>query len=413
MGDFKNTFGDMGLGSTFEKLSLGTQEQAAPGVSTLNFGSLYEEAFEDEGPAYKSGDSFEGQSFTSFYLNNVRSLFEGEREGSNIGIITCQHVKREREGLFDDPGLLFTEIQRLLSADANPEIMIIDLEPVFLENEFSSTLPALSKGLEGSKHEQPIIETIYDSLIKIWLESLPVECPAKTRLRRERLARMLSIDIGLSSLGACYNAKQAQSIDSTDAKSRTAADEEQLISMPALQTPLLVSPEEAIDGRGLGDQNIEEDDYGEYPQSRRSPRDSRLFLETFTPVTHIGSDPDLDALLNDWDIGQAPDHYQWRQISNMRRQAYEESQKSRSRSRSRTGSKQRRAASTGKSDREPDVVPNGDLHMTQPVTRTEFAAASVFNSSQATSSQRFPSSQVQRGHHGDSRKMKKRRTEGF
>ncbi|KAK6339076.1 hypothetical protein TWF696_009864 [Orbilia brochopaga] len=413
MSDSGDTFGDMGLGSTFEKLSLGTQEQAAPGVSILNLEKLYEEAFEDEGPAYKSGDSAGGQSFTSFYLSRLRSLFKGEYEGTDFGIITCQHVKRELEGLFDDPNLLFTEIQRLSSEDANSAVGIIDLDAAFLQNDVSSALPALSKrdGQEN-EHNQPIVGSIYDTLISIWLESLPTESPAKTRLRRERLARMLSIDIGLSSLGACYNMKQARSTDLTNANGCIEADKEQLILTP-LQIPLLATVEKSPDDRSKESHGIIETGHRDHTQGRRSSLSQRLFLEAFTLVTHTGNDPDIDALLNDWDVGRAPGQYQWRQLSSIQRQAYEESQRSRSRSRSRTGSRQRRATSTATAAREPDAMPNGDLHMTQPVTRTEIATAFPLASSQIASSQRFPSSQVQRGHHGDSRKMKKRRTEGF
>ncbi|KAJ6264309.1 hypothetical protein Dda_0454 [Drechslerella dactyloides] len=247
LSDGGDTFGDLGLGSTFEKLSLDPQEMVTPGVSILNFESLYEEAFDDEGAAYKSGDSIEGQSFTSSYLGKLRSLFNGDYEALESGLVTCLHVQRERDGLFDDPNLLFTEIQRLSSAGASSEVKIVDLEPAFLENDFSATLPVLSRRPEQvNRPGQTIVAAIYDALIKTWLESLPPESPAKTRLRRERLARMLSIDIGLSSLGACHNVKRTETTDLTSLNCAVGADEVSPISTP-LRIPLLAGSVEAID----------------------------------------------------------------------------------------------------------------------------------------------------------------------
>lgn len=153
-------------------------------------------------------------------------------------------------------------------------------------------------------------------------------------------------------------------------------------------------------------------------RSRISSPQLRMFLENFTPVVHAPvADADIDGLLADWDVDQPPENYQWRPVFRIQQQIVADSQnhQSRSRSRSRKGSRRQsqRASSTANSDRMQGIQGGEDFPMTQPTTRTETATLIPISSSQVTSTQRFPASQVQRGKHGDSRKTKKRRTEGF
>ncbi|KAK6336021.1 hypothetical protein TWF730_003393 [Orbilia blumenaviensis] len=399
------------LGSTFERLSLGTARRGrnTSNVSIINLGRVYEMAFDDERPLYRAGGQEDGRAFVQEYLKKLQlSLNPGEDADTfSPGLFNFLRPKKELEGLFDDLDMLFTGVNDLVKA-AGPSTGVLDLK--FAQN-FDGIYGALEELLEkdgSSEAENTRITTemLYESLSKIWLEALPADSPPKLRLRRERLARMVAIDIGLSSLGA-YPRLVAPG--HTEGQSLSDGG----ISF-GLQPPNLVVMDEDVEITEPG--RISGFSSRGTSRSRTFSSYSRMFLENFTPVvhTHVG-DADMDGLLNDWDVDQPPENYEWRPVFRIQQQIAEDSQRSlsRSRSRSRKGSRRQsqRASPAANSDRMQGV--QEDFPMTQPTTRTETAVLVPMPSSQVTSSQRFPASQVQRGKYGDSRKPKKRRTEGF
>ncbi|EWC45739.1 hypothetical protein DRE_05076 [Drechslerella stenobrocha 248] len=229
------------------------------------------------------------------------------------------------------------------------------------------------------------------------------------RLRRERLARMLSVDIGLSSLGAYPKLEQIQMVPPMGSGSGVEAGEGQ--STPAsLRIPLTSMPEDDADS-SAGSLGTLETNGRDSSRGRMANPSPKMFLEAFSPVTHAGGDSDLDALLNDWDIEQLPDQYQWRTLSSIQHQAFEDPRRSRSNSRGKPRRRRTMSVDAGKQMQNVSL-PDGST-MTEPVARVEIATAFPRPPVHTTSGKLFSASQVQKGHHRESRRMKKRRTEGF
>ncbi|KAK6499222.1 hypothetical protein TWF506_003850 [Arthrobotrys conoides] len=406
------------LGATFERLSLGTsrRRRMASNVSILNLGKVYEMAFDDEQPIYKSGGQ-DGRAFLQEYLNGLRSHLnlDDETDAIKPGLLNFLHPKKELEGLFDDLGMLSVEMESLVHPGGT-SASILNLGYTQGSSDIFRTLKDVLEGIgrQGDRDGVFAPEALYDSLSKAWLEALPVDAPPRLRLRRERLARMIAIDVSLSSLGAYTRLvapKQSRELIPSDRElqpsSQLAGTLQSIYSHPTEEDDIIMETgrSSGLNSRGSS-------------RSRISSLQPRMFLENFTPLAHNPIlDGDIDGLLTDWDVDQPPENYQWRPVSRIQQQIVADSQNSESRlrSRSRKGSRRRdqRASSSANNDSVHGIRDGDDFPMTQPTTRIETTALIPISSSQVTSTQRFPASQVQRGKFGDSRKTKKRRTEGF
>ncbi|KAK6509999.1 hypothetical protein TWF481_004713 [Arthrobotrys musiformis] len=399
------------LGSTFERLSLGTsrRRREVSNISILNLGNIYEIAFDDEQSIYKTGGGEDGRAFLQEYLRRLHSFLNPDEDAEAVssGLLSFLHPKEGMGGIFDDLNVLSAEVKDLVNNNGS-STTILNLGHAQDFIEISHSLKGVSEEGPGDPDRSITAEALYDSLSKIWLESLPAASPPKLRLRRERLARMVAIDISLSSLGAYPRLVPLEQLrDPTLSEGETQ-------HTPLSQYSRMIDEDGSIvASSGVSGQNSRSSS-----RSRASSSRSRMFLENFTPVARAPiADADIDGLLADWDVEQSPENYQWRPVFRIQEQIvadYQNSQ-SRSRSRSRKGSGRRsqRAHSVAGSDRMQGIQGGEDFPMTQPTTRTDTATLIPLSSSQATPGQRFPASQVQRGKYGDSRKTKKRRTEGF
>ncbi|KAF3907209.1 hypothetical protein ABW20_dc0100310 [Dactylellina cionopaga] len=402
-------FGGMDLGLTFEKLTLGTHGQEA-GPPILDLSKIYDKAFEDESTVYRTGSQADGESFLLRYLNKLEYLLQLSNETRNPGFLSLLQLKTQFEGLFDDLNLLFTEISNLVFEMENAKVDIVDIEPLLTDNNFSSSLLALSR---GSQDRMITLNDMrarisYDGLSDIWLESLPINSPAKLRLRRERLARMVSIDVGLSSLG--FYPKLAEH---NQRENSTISNQEVGLNKPGLYQRQNSSFEPLGDRAvGIEHAGISNTDSRDLLGGRMAYTSPGMFIEKFSPITHMFvGDANLEGLLNDWDVDQSPNSYQWRPISSLQHESSYRSQSSRRGPRIR--SRRRGPASFASTNASEIRGASESLPVTQPTTRTELSVVLPISSFQVGSSQRFPSSQIQRGKYGDSRKTKKRRTEGF
>ncbi|KAK6351732.1 hypothetical protein TWF718_004879 [Orbilia javanica] len=407
------------LGTTFERLSLGAsgRRREASNISIVNLGNVYEITFDDDQPMYKTGGQEDARDSLREYMERLQRCLNPDSEAadSNPGLLSFLQPKKQLEGLFDDLGMLSTGVRDLVST-GTPSTSLLNLgHTQVLYSIFHSLNEMFEGGSPQGQDKTLTAESLYDSLSRVWLESLPADSPPKLRLRRERLARMVAIDVSLSSLGA-----YPRSLVSGQPRDLMLPDEGMQFSthFPGISQPSY--PQAAADE----DDTAAEPGWISGPSSRGSSRsrisnlDTRMFLESFTPIVHTPvPDADLDGLLADWDVDQSLENYQWRPIFRIQEQIVADSRNSRSRSRSRSrkGSRRQsqRASSIANSDRMQGIQDGEDFPMTQPTTRTETATLIPISSSQVTSSQRFPASQVQRGRYGDSRKTKKRRTEGF
>ncbi|KAK6517278.1 hypothetical protein TWF281_003938 [Arthrobotrys megalospora] len=404
------------LGSTFERLSLGTSMRArdVSNVSIMNLRTVYESAFEDERPIYRTGGQEDEQAFLQEYLTRLESFLnpENQDEAVNPGLLTFLHPKTGLKGLFDNLDMLFTRVNDLALAEGPSSISIVNLGHNRSFNDIYRTLQNLAEENGGEGDGGMATEVLYDSLSKVWLESLPANSPPKLRLRRERLARMVVIDIGLSLLGAYPQLVAPEQLRGP------------IVSDGGMESSSQATSSQPPHLRLMDDVDIIESSKASGFSSRGSSRSRgstsypRMFLENFTPVTHSNiGDADIDGLLKDWDVNESPENYQWRPVFRIQQQIIEDSQRSqpqsRSRSRSRKSSRLRGTSSAANGDLMQGIQEPGEFPMTQPATRSETSALFPISSSQVTSSQRFPASQVQRGKYGDSRKAKKRRTEGF
>ncbi|KAF3936460.1 hypothetical protein ABW19_dt0206900 [Dactylella cylindrospora] len=398
--------GDLDLGVSLEKLTLDQTRPPGPRTSVLNLGRVYREAFNDATPLYKTGVTVDGVSFVAAYIERVKFALRERNEIPNTGFYSILHLASPG-GLFEDVDALVKAIQQLLFEGGNSDMAIIRSESSKTGSEISSAALGSQDQDAGAAVSLTAAGRRYDALAGIWLDSLPIDAPAAARLRRERLARMVSIDTFLCSLGA-YSvlAPSSQGLRPT-VVNWGSGDTQEVQSSGSLQ-PYSLLLGDAVGSSGASGVNSRASS-----KSRIGGVIPRLFLENFTPVTHSSpGDDDMEALLNDWNIEELPGNYQWRPLENIQQEAYEIAQ--RSRSRSRAGSRRRRAASAAGSDRMQDITASDRLPMTQPVTRSDTSSIFAPSSSQIMSSQRFPASQIQRGKFGDSRKAKKRRrTEGF
>ncbi|TGJ65208.1 hypothetical protein EYR41_009198 [Orbilia oligospora] len=409
------------LGSTFERLSLGTSRRCreVSNVSIINLGNVYELAFDDERPIYKTGAQEDGRLFLQEYLNILRLHLnpdnDDEADTINPSLLSFLHLKKKMEGLFDDLSMLSIGVDGLVHTGST-STSILNLGYSQNPNEIFRILRDLfeESDSQGDLDRALSPEALYDSLSRVWLEALPVDAPPRLRLRRERLARMIAIEISLSSLGAYPRLVASE-------RSREPAFPGGGVQSSSQSVGTLQSSSSYLTDE---DDNIMETGRVSGPSSRGSSRSGisssqlRMFLENFTPVVHvpvIGGD--IDGLLTDWDVGQSPENYQWRPVFEIQQQIVADfrNSESRPRSRSRKGSRRRdqSASSTAKNGYMHGIRGGEDFPMTQPATRTETATLIPISSSQATSTQRLPASQVHRGKYGDSRKTKKRRTEGF
>lgn len=285
------------------------------------------------------------------------------------------------------------------------EMAVIGFENSLTGNQVSEiTIGSLGNITEqGNADDHSTLEKLYDFFVETWLESLPVDAPASVRLRRERLARMLSIDNHLSTRVVYPKlVPLEQSLRPGDSAGLHIANQS-VQMMAESQNDLTL----AMDSPGTSGV-----DSRASSRSRASSFSQRIFLENFTSVTHTSSgNSDLETLLNDWNINASVDDYQWRPLESIQQQALEGIR--RSRSRSTTGSRRGRATSALGSAGVQNVPLTDRFTTTQPVTRSEVSSILAAPLSQLASSQIFPASQVYRGRFGDSKKVKKRRTEGF
>ncbi|KAF3905733.1 hypothetical protein AA313_de0201861 [Arthrobotrys entomopaga] len=389
---------DIDLDSSFKRLSLGARKREVSKAFYLDLKEIYDDAFDDESSVYKSGGQTNMQSFMNKYLSTLKlTLLNGDANRSNE-LLTLLRLKTELQGLFDDVGELTAEIRNICSAEGS-KFIILDLESTLITNFMSAMILVSPKESQEANFGQQIMiaKNLYDTLIEIWLESLPTGSPAKLRLRRERIARMVSGEMALSSMGFYRNGGNNTQWRTISFLQR---DMEMVANLSQGDYIMETESMEASDMKG-----------GHLANSHVNDEASCMLIERFSPLTHglVGA-YDVEDILGDWDIGKTPDEYQWSEISTIRRHVATST--GRSQSESRKSGRRCRTASKTKGGR---ILNSASLHepsMTQPTTRSEISAHIHLASSQA-SGPKFPSSQTNRGKHGDSRRAKKRRVEGF
>ncbi|KAK6535146.1 hypothetical protein TWF694_001624 [Orbilia ellipsospora] len=401
---------DIDLDSSFKRLSLGACKREVSKAFSLDLKEIYNEAFDDESSFYKTGARASGRSFTDNYLGALRSiLLNGDSNRTNESLTLLQ-LKTKLQGLFDDVGFLKTEIRNVCTAKSS-KVNILDLESALTINSMSGMALACSKeSHEASPTQQGVAaRSLYDTLVGVWLGSLPTDSPAKLRLRRERIARMISGEIALSSIGLYGNGRNTSQ---GRAISLSGRDMEGESNMFQGDYPMEVEPSGASDMEREHAMN-----------NNMSDAPSGMLIERFTPLTRnlVGSH-DVNALLSDWDTEKTPCEYQWNELSTIWKRTAPSPSKLRSGSRK--SNRHRQTASRPRGNRMLDSASAHEPPTTQPITSSEISAYINLVSSQATqhvesglrrdhSGPRFPSSQTHRGKYGDSRRAKKRRMEGF
>ncbi|EPS37151.1 hypothetical protein H072_9216 [Dactylellina haptotyla CBS 200.50] len=383
----------MDLGSTFKQLNLGSRLEQSSSFATLNLTKLYAHAFGDESFVCKVAN----KTTMSSYIKELKSILRLEGENTNAKFSTLLHSKSDFGGLPDDPNTFFKDIDGLSLLDDELKVKILELETTLTRNGLSNTnsiLPMAVRSFEPPSMEK-IAANRYDTLCNAWLEALPASFPTRLRLRRERIARMTTIETSLSSLGVYPYTRNTDQLEISQ-PDYTQRRLELPHSDGILQTEFTM-----ITGANNWSSS----------QNHVAYLDAGIFLEKFSPVSRIfARDPDLENFLGDWDTTKSSSDYQWRPTANIRHEIPRAIRKSRFISWK--GSRRSGEILEADTDRTISQDPLEGLSMTQPTTRAEIASFPP-GFSQKTSSQRFPSSQVHRGRYGDSRKPKKRRMEGF
>jgi RNA polymerase I-specific transcription initiation factor RRN6 len=261
---------------------------------------------------------------------------------------------------------------------------------------------------------------IYDSLIELWISSLPSGTPGVLRLQKEKIARQVAADVYLASIGVSVGPAASPSEISIDenepgtlrlpVRSRKGKEKVTDVSKSS-QIPML-PPSSQITSRPLSQSSVASGVPN--PSSREDPASERLrAYTTLRPQPVLPTS--MSTMLMHWMPGTDPNTYSWtatNRVLEVLTETEDDTGVEKARHQRRQDRLKRQRAAMLESTAAAEQSPTRLWGSQPPAVRV-----AKLLSSQATVEERIPMTQVERGPFGgreDERKRKaKRRAAGF
>ncbi|KAI9835595.1 MAG: hypothetical protein M1819_002046 [Sarea resinae] len=163
---------------------------------------IYDEAFQDIGPAETRADS-STEGFTS-YLEKLNSRLLAKLDIGYTSIESLLELNSSRLQIddVDDASLRLSELLHSLGNHQNEDGNTNTLAFRTLDLNDRPANQATGQGMEAEPHLRDSLTRLYDDLVAKWVSPLPATIPGIVRLSRERAARKIAAEICLASIGA-------------------------------------------------------------------------------------------------------------------------------------------------------------------------------------------------------------------